>query len=601
MNSADAVILTQMIVQNQQSCMKKDLLMICLSLALLVAGCFSGRSNPASVATDTKPEILPPAATAEVSIRLRLHNESLRAAFRAQTTANAVFSLKLINRGNLNNPITLMRKTVPVVGGTNAADGTATVSFSAVPAVPVLAVLELEGAGIYSGATKYQVFHGGADLLPGQNNEVVIVASGSAEPEDVVAGAALLSIADFSTMTGVSAALFTNLNEVFAAAAPADKLLAEKIFTTFKSRILGAKLLAVTGGTVHSLALRDDGTLVGFGNNADGQLAVPNLQETYYAKFSPFTRRVKAIAAGDDFSLLLCENSKVYACGANDQTQLGSLGAVSTAYPLEVTGLSNITAVAAGYQHALAIDSGGQLYVWGANNRGQLGLGNTSTVGVTAQAVSGLTGVKAVAAGNNFSLIIKGDNTVWAAGDNSMVQLSNDTMEYSASFVQINLPVAASAIAAGDGHCLAIGIDGNVFAWGFNSFGQTGLASTSVVINAPGRIAGLTAAEKVFAGANHSLVTTSGGSVYVFGDNLNGQLGRPFTTIKAISPFLSTNLTAVTAAGCGAENSYAVFSGKGYAVGDNSAGQIGNGLTDASAETEGVPTPSEINLASPWN
>ncbi len=582
--------------------MKKIVSAICCCLIVLVTGCFSGRSSQnSSFDNQSGAALPPPSATAEVTIRLRVHDESLRAALRAQTSASAVFSLKLINRGNLSNPITLMRKTATISGGIGAADGTATVSFSAVPAVPVIATLDLEGAGIYVGTTRYQSFHGGADLLPGQNNEVVIVASGSAQPEDVIARAALLAIADFSTMTGISSAVFANLKEVFNAASTADQLLPDRIFANYQTRIASAKLIALAGGEVHSLALRDDGTLVGFGNNAKGQLAMPGLSETYYPKFSPFTRRVKFMSAGEDYSLLLCEDNKVYACGINDMMQLGSSGVDSTAYPLEVPGLSNITAIAAGSQHALAIDAGGQLYVWGANNQGQLGLGNTSVAGIAAQALSGMTSVKALAAGNDYSLILKNDGTVWAAGYNYFMQLATDSVEFSPTFIQVSLPTTASAVAAGGGHCLALGTDGNVYSWGMNFSGQLGRGTASVPVASPQQVSGLSGAAKLFAGANHSLVLTTGGSVYVFGDNLNGQLGRPFTTIKAVSPVLSPNMTAVTMAGCGANNSYFISSDKAYAVGDNSAGQIGNGLTDETASTEGVITPSEIGLSSPWN
>ncbi|HNX76746.1 MAG TPA: hypothetical protein PLM07_01410 [Candidatus Rifleibacterium sp.] len=580
--------------------MKKYLLMICMGLTLLVSGCFFERSNPASVATDSKSEVLPPAATAQVTIRLRLHNESLGASLRAQTVASAIFSLKLINRGNLSNPYVLMRKTAAII------DGAAAVSFQAVPAVPVIATLELENAAIIDGGTRYQSFHGGADLIPGQNNTVVIVASGSSEPEDVVAKAAGLAVADYTTMTGISAALFANLNEVYAAAAAADRLDFTKIFASYKNKIAASKIVAIAGGTTHSLALRDDGTLTGFGNNAFGQLALPDLAESLFPKFSPFTRRIIAMQAGEDYSLLLGENYKVYACGNNEFMQLGSNVGHSTAYPQEIPGLSNITTLAAGSRHALALDALGQLYVWGANDRGQLGLGNTSTLGVSAQAVVGMTGIKAIAAGSDYSLIVKSDgSTLWGTGDNSTLQLANENFEFTSTFVQISFPVGVgvSAVAAGGGHCLALGSDGKVYSWGLNALGQAGLATTTVIIAKPTLATGITGADHLYAGDNHSLVTSAAGGVYVFGDNYNGQLGLALTVNSRNYPELTaaSGFSAVSSAGCGAANSYSVSAGKGYAVGDNSAGQIGNGLTDVTAGSEGVSTPAEIVISSPWS
>lgn len=583
--------------------MKKILLIACLCLIGALAGCFSdsGRNSGLFENQGEDAAKLPSSLTAEVSIRLKLPDEALRAAFRAQTSASAVFTLKLINRGNLSNPITLMRKTAAISGGTTTADGTATVTFSSVPAVPVIATLELTGAGVVVGATKYQVFHGGADLLPGQNNVVTIVASGSLQQEDIVARAALLAIADFSTMNVISSAFFANLNEVYASAAAGDKTVSEKIFTNYKNRIAGAKLIALTGGAVHSIGLRDDGTLVGFGNNAAGQLAMPGVAETYYPKFSPFTRKVSAIAARDDYSLLLCEDNLVYACGVNDLLQLGNNVGDSTAYPVQVPVLNNIAAISAGKQHALAIDNTGQLYAWGANSKGQLGLGSVSTVGVAPQAVSGMTGVTAVAAGNDFSLIIKGGK-VLAAGDNSRYQLteaavdgSGEPVLSSSVFVQVNMPVDAAAVAAGSGHCLVLGVDGYVYSWGFNSFGQAGLGTSTLVIASPQKITAPGSVQKILAGANHSLMVTAAGELYVFGDNSLGQLGT--STAGLTSPGRNTFFSGVSAAGCGENNSYVISTAANYAFGDNSAGQIGNGLTSES----GVSTPATLNIASPWN
>lgn len=576
--------------------MKKTLLIVCLCLMGLLAGCFNGSDRNSGLLSENTGENvskLPSSLTAEVSIRLKLPDEALRAAFRAQTSASAVFSLKLINRGNLSSPIALMRKTAAISGGTTAPDGTATVTFSSVPAVPVIATLELEGAGIVVGATKYQVFHGGADLLPGQNNVITIVASGSLQQEDVVAKAALLSIADFSTMNVISSAIFANLNEVYAAATAGDKTLAEKIFTSYKSKVVGAKLIALTGGSVHSVGLRDDGTLVGFGNNAAGQLAIPGLAEAWYLKFSPFTRRVSVVAARDDYSLLLCEDGRVYACGANDSLRLGSNIGDETAYPVQVPGLNNIVAISAGNQHSLAIDSAGQLYAWGANSKGQLGLGNVSATGVAPQAVSGMTGVTAVAAGNDFSLIVKGGK-VFAAGDG----LTGDPADNSSTFVQINLPgdVAVSAVAAGSGHCLVLGVDGYVYSWGFNSFGQAGLGTSTPRIASPQKITAPGSVQKISAGANHSLMVTAAGELYVFGDNSLGQSGTSMTGLT--SPAKNSFFSAVSFADCGENNSYVVSAVANYAFGDNSGGQIGNGLTN---ESGGVSTPSTINIASPWN
>ena len=55
---------------------------------------------------------------------------------------------------------------------------------------------------------------------------------------------------------------------------------------------------------------------------------------------------------------------------------LGYTGSLETA-PQKITGLSNIKKIAAGPNYALALATDGSLYAWGYNGYGALGLGST--------------------------------------------------------------------------------------------------------------------------------------------------------------------------------------------------------------------------------
>ena len=90
---------------------------------------------------------------------------------------------------------------------------------------------------------------------------------------------------------------------------------------------------AVAGGGEFSLALKSDGTVVGWGDNAYGQATLP-----------PGLSIVIAIAAGTDHGLALKSDGAVVAWGYNYQG--------ATNVPAVLT---NVTAVAAGYSHSLAI------------------------------------------------------------------------------------------------------------------------------------------------------------------------------------------------------------------------------------------------------
>ncbi|XP_065335882.1 RCC1 and BTB domain-containing protein 1-like [Cloeon dipterum] len=92
----------------------------------------------------------------------------------------------------------------------------------------------------------------------------------------------------------------------------------------------------------------------------------------------------------------------------------------------------------------------------------------------------------------------------------------------------------------GDFCIFAISAAGTVFSWGDNLFGQLGLGTDDddVTFTVPKKISGSLEHKKVVqvsCGGNHTLVLTSEGEVYAFGENPRGQLG--FETSGENEPF----------------------------------------------------------------
>lgn len=105
--------------------------------------------------------------------------------------------------------------------------------------------------------------------------------------------------------------------------------------------------------------------------------------------------------------------------------------------------------------------------------------------------MSGLSGVRAVAASRGVSLALKGDGSVWAWGDNSFGQLGTGRVNNpsaSPTPVQVAGLSGVVAIAMGETHCLALPSDGTVAAWGSDAAGDIGTGDpASYGIAAPGR------------------------------------------------------------------------------------------------------------------
>ncbi|MCN0181200.1 cell wall anchor protein, partial [Salinispora arenicola] len=223
------------------------------------------------------------------------------------------------------------------------------------------------------------------------------------------------------------------------------------------------------------------------------------------------------------------------------------------------------------------------LFAWGDNSRGQLGNETTldSSTPASVSLPPGIT-VTAVAAGAFHSLASTSTGTVLAWGFNGAGQLGDGTTTDRSTPVAVNLPIGimATGVTAGAAHSLAITSTGRVLAWGNNSQGQLGDAttidrSTPVAVNLP---IGITATG-VTAGAAHSLAVTSTGRVLAWGNNSNGQLGDGTTTDR-LSP-VAVGLPAGATVTAGGLHSLVIISTDSTALawGDNSNGQLGDGTT----------------------
>ncbi len=193
----------------------------------------------------------------------------------------------------------------------------------------------------------------------------------------------------------------------------------------------------VAGGERHSLALLNNGNVIGWGSNNFGQLNIPtNLAG------------VAMIAAAQYHSVALLTNGTVTAWGWNGTGIYDRL----TDVPPDLT---NAVVISAQALHSLALRSNGTVVAWGYS-----ALNETNVP-------AGLSNVIAIAAGGQHSLAAKSDGTVVAWGYDNVGQCT--------------VPAGLSNVmdvAAGWRHSVALRRDGTVVAWGDNSYGQTNVPAT---------------------------------------------------------------------------------------------------------------------------
>ena len=225
----------------------------------------------------------------------------------------------------------------------------------------------------------------------------------------------------------------------------------------------------------HSLGLREDGTVVGWGDNEDHQCDVPE------GKFA-------AVSAGVYHSLGLREDGTVVGWGKN-------------LYGVCDVPEGKFAAVSAGVHHSLGLREDGTVAVWGANGRHQ-----------RARAVPPAGTFVAVSAGSSHSLALREDGTVvgWGVNDEG----------------QCDAPEGAFvAVSGGVCYSLALRENGTVVGWGMNDEGQCDAPAGTFVA--------------VSAGIGHSLGLREDGTVVGWGGNLYGECNAPEGKFVAVSAGVS--------------------------------------------------------------
>lgn len=339
----------------------------------------------------------------------------------------------------------------------------------------------------------------------------------------------------------------------------------------------------IAGGSQHTVALQGDGTVMAWGDNERGQLGGGTTNPSIAPIPVPGLTDVVAIAAGRQFSLALLANGTVMAWGDNLHGQLGNGGTGGPACaggcnptPAAVPGLRNAIAISAAGGTALALLADGTVRTWGDDDAGQTGRGTGTTEGcrcvVAPRPVPGVSGAMAIAAGafGGFALLARGEVLAWGTNGDGQLGTGAITAPTIGTCPCLGpsptaLP-AASAVAAGDFHGLALAPNGSVRAWGSNFFGQlgNGLVSSGTdcrCIPRPAFVPGLTGLNEVrrlAAGERHSLALLANGTVDAWGSDLSGQLGNGKVETANPSPRIVPGLGGVSAVYAGVGTSFAL-------------------------------------------
>ncbi|MCX5822382.1 MAG: RCC1 repeat-containing protein, partial [Deltaproteobacteria bacterium] len=149
------------------------------------------------------------------------------------------------------------------------------------------------------------------------------------------------------------------------------------------------------------------------------------------------------------------------------------------------------------------------------------------------------------------------------------------------------------AVAAGYDHTVVLTTDGKVYTWGNNSNGQLGDGSTTGRTT-PAQVGGadISNIKAIDAGYKYTIALGSDGTVWTWGYNNKGQLGNN-TQTDSYTPQQVGTLSGSVIASIAAGYDHALSArndGTVWAWGNNSSGQLGDNSTTARTNPQQVST-----------
>jgi alpha-tubulin suppressor-like RCC1 family protein len=370
--------------------------------------------------------------------------------------------------------------------------------------------------------------------------------------------------------------------------------------------------LRVSCGDSHTMAIKTDGSLWGWGANLIGQIGLPQLANFSSPVQSAFaTTDWYQVACGTNYTLALKKNGTLWAWGYNYLGQLGNNTETSTSTPVQIgSGIWN--QIASGYGLSAGILNDGSLYTWGFNGYGSLGDNTIINRSSPVKIGSSNTWLEISCGVSNISAR-KNDGTIWTTGNAGFGKLGNSSVINQSSFVQtgsnINSWQLVDMFKTGFGIAVATPPPspstsvsptptptitltppatpaptptlGNMklFTWGFNFIGQLG--NNSILVG-PGQSVPV----QVGTAANWSLICgtnlgfyaiKSDGTMWSWGSNQFGNLGLGNTMNRSVPTQIGTG-----ADWCAVSNTLDTYAmaiknnGQLYGWGSNTFGAIGS-------------------------
>lgn len=312
------------------------------------------------------------------------------------------------------------------------------------------------------------------------------------------------------------------------------------------------------------------------------------------------------------------DTSNYYGSGTSPYT-VSTMSGLQNMAPVPIPSTSPIVKIAKGggaLEANFALLQDGSLYTWGANSQGACGLGHTNRVNYPTLSATGVVDVYCHESQGTYSVndtrlfILKSDGFLYGAGYNAAGALGDGTTVNKSAWTKVTTFAANTVskvfnLGSSFGSTYVLKTDGTIWACGRNDYGQLGngnLANQATFINVTTAWAGVAAVKdiKVTGGYGYManttayysqaytmmLITKLDNSTIVRASGCNGwgNLGNG-TTTDASTPVtvLNSATLGIVDIDCGGAapgvSRMLTSTGDMYSWGDNSWGEVGNGVT----------------------
>jgi alpha-tubulin suppressor-like RCC1 family protein len=318
-----------------------------------------------------------------------------------------------------------------------------------------------------------------------------------------------------------------------------------------------------------------------------------------------YMRDVIGLAAGYSHSIALKADGSIYGWGRNNRGQVGDGTTTLTNIPKAVSGMSSgsgVFSVSADYEHSIAIKVDGSVWIWGEHTWYQLGIGqgllgnNSYNKSSPVQVVEG----ESPGVGGYFNLFnndnyLTGTVTVKLNGFSPAI-----TLPAVAAHVKVGSGVSAlSALSTRDGTYIVTGLtEGSAQTLTVTVPGCVPYTTTVNIVQGENTLGNIeiTQFASVDAAGWHTLTVSSDTKAWAWGCNTSGQIGDG-SLVHRNSPATvkhdaSTQISTVTSVSGGYDHAmYLKSNGTVWVAGFNKYGQIGNGTK---GDTQYVTIPSQV-------